>query len=72
MMKINNKWVNRKGSVKPISVTIKIRQGRKAATLITGFESYFLKAEEIAEELRKLCASSTSSMFITYNECYRY
>ncbi|KAK7676959.1 hypothetical protein QCA50_020077 [Cerrena zonata] len=52
--------VRKKGPVKPISVIVKLRQGRKAATLITGFESYFLKAEEIAEELRKLCASSTA------------
>ena len=37
-----------------------MRQGRKAATLLTGFEQYLLNAEEIAEELRKLCASSTS------------
>lgn len=53
----------RKGAVKPISVGVKLRQGRKAATLITGFESYFLKADELAEELRKLCASSTSGTY---------
>ena len=50
----------RKGQAKPISVVVKMRQGRKAATLLTGFEQYLLNAEEIAEELRKLCASSTS------------
>lgn len=46
--------------MKPISVVVKVRQGRKAATLVTGFEPFFLKADELAEELRKLCASSTS------------
>lgn len=38
----------------------KIRQGRKACTLITGFEPYFLAADDLAEELRQKCASSTS------------
>ena len=46
--------------MKPISVVVKLRQGRKAATLVTGFEQYLLKADDLAEELRKLCASSTS------------
>ena len=62
--------VKRKGAVKPIQVTIKLRQGRKAATLITGFESYFLKADELAEELRKLCASSTSGKFNSFHEIF--
>ncbi|KAH9887063.1 eukaryotic translation initiation factor SUI1 family protein [Cubamyces lactineus] len=52
--------VRKKGELKPISVVVKIRQGRKACTLITGFEPYGLQAEELAEELRKMCASSTS------------
>jgi len=30
------------------------------ATLITGFEPYLLEADELAEELRKTCASATS------------
>ena len=38
----------------------KVRQGRKACTLITGFEPYFLIADALAEELRQKCASSTS------------
>ncbi|KAH8101298.1 eukaryotic translation initiation factor SUI1 family protein [Cristinia sonorae] len=53
--------VTKKGAVKPISVVVKVRQGRKAATLVTGFESFFLKADYLAEELRKVCAGSTSS-----------
>lgn len=53
----------RKGAVKPISVTVKIRQGRKACTLITGFEGYGLDADDLAEELRKVCASSTAGAY---------
>jgi len=60
-MKIEgNDAVTKKGPAKPISITVKVRQGRKAATLVTGFEPYFLNAEGLAEELRKVCASSTS------------
>ncbi|KDQ23800.1 hypothetical protein PLEOSDRAFT_1079102 [Pleurotus ostreatus PC15] len=44
----------KKGALKPISVAVKIRQGRKAATLITGFEPFLLVAEDLADELRKL------------------
>ena len=51
---------NRKGELKPISVVIKVRQGRKACTLLTGFEPFGLQADDLAEELRKTCASSTS------------
>ena len=46
--------------MKPISVIVKIRQGRKACTLLTGFELFGLQADDLAEELRKTCASSTS------------
>nr|VWO97766.1 N/A [Ganoderma boninense] len=52
--------VRKKGELKPISVVIKVRQGRKACTLITGYETFGLQADELAEELRKSCASSTS------------
>jgi len=52
--------VTKKGPVKPIKITVKVRQGRKAATLITGFEPYFLNAEDLADDLRKICASSTA------------
>jgi hypothetical protein len=51
---------NRKGSLKPISVIVKIRQGRKASTLVTNFEPYLLTADFLAEELRRICASATS------------
>ncbi|KAF9784781.1 hypothetical protein BJ322DRAFT_1109491 [Thelephora terrestris] len=49
----------RKGELKPIYVIAKTRKGR-AATCITGFENFQIKAEDLAEDLRKACASSTS------------
>ncbi|KAF9007008.1 hypothetical protein BDQ17DRAFT_1423096 [Cyathus striatus] len=53
--------VCKKGSLKPIQVVTKIRQGRKASTLITGFEPFLVvEAEEMAEDLRKVCAGATS------------
>ncbi|KAI0084693.1 eukaryotic translation initiation factor SUI1 family protein [Irpex rosettiformis] len=55
-----NEPVRKKGEMVPISVVQKMRQGRKAVTLITGFEPFGLDAEELAEELRKLCSSSTT------------
>ncbi|KAG8812036.1 hypothetical protein FRC17_002222 [Serendipita sp. 399] len=50
----------RKGKLSPISVVIKTRQGRRAVTLITNFEPFFLVADQLSEELRKLCAAQTS------------
>lgn len=44
-------------------MTTKVRQGRKACTLVSGFEPYNLSAEYLAEELRKICASSTSGVY---------
>ena len=52
--------VYRKGKLNPISIAIKIRQGRKAVTLITGFEPFSVNADDLGEELRKLCAAQTS------------
>ncbi|PSS30878.1 hypothetical protein PHLCEN_2v2605 [Hermanssonia centrifuga] len=52
--------VRKKGQLKPISITVKMRQGRKAATLITGLEVYGIEPDDLADELRKACASSTS------------
>lgn len=51
----------RKGGISPVQVVMKIRQGRKASTLITGFEPFLvIDAEEMAEDLRKACAGATS------------
>ncbi|KAK7055104.1 eukaryotic translation initiation factor SUI1 family protein [Favolaschia claudopus] len=53
--------VVKKGLLKPIQVVTKMRQGRKACTLITGFEPFVvISADELAEDLRKLCAGATS------------
>ncbi|CAA7262134.1 unnamed protein product [Cyclocybe aegerita] len=53
--------VTKKGSLSPIQVATKLRQGRKAATLITGFEPFLvIDADEMAEDLRKTCAGATS------------
>ncbi|KAN0141791.1 hypothetical protein V8E53_000253 [Lactarius tabidus] len=54
--------ITKKGALRPISVTSRVRQGRrgKACTHITGFEPYQLSAETLADALRVRCASSTS------------
>ncbi|KAA1466797.1 hypothetical protein DENSPDRAFT_890609 [Dentipellis sp. KUC8613] len=52
--------VTKKGQLHPISVVVKIRQGRKACTLITGFEPFLLSPTTIADALRARCASSTA------------
>lgn len=52
---------------------MKVRQGRKASTLISGFEPFLVvNAEEMAEELRKVCAGATSGTFtlIFISLCY--
>jgi len=49
----------RKGKLKQISVIVKARQGRRATTCVIGFESFQVEADDLAEELRKVCASST-------------
>ncbi|KAI6004953.1 hypothetical protein EDC04DRAFT_2882850 [Pisolithus marmoratus] len=46
----------RKRQLKPISVVVKTRQGRRANMLISGFEPFLLEAEVMAEELRRICA----------------
>ncbi|THH08838.1 hypothetical protein EW145_g2443 [Phellinidium pouzarii] len=50
----------KKGKLAPISVIVKLRQGRKACTLITNFEPFLLAADALADELRRTCASSTA------------
>ncbi|KAF9040071.1 eukaryotic translation initiation factor SUI1 family protein [Panaeolus papilionaceus] len=57
----NHETVTKKGALSPIQVTMKMRQGRKACTLITGFEPFqVFPAEDMAEDLRKACAGATS------------
>jgi translation initiation factor 2D len=62
--------MDRKGELSPISVVVKARQGRKSNTLVTGFEPFFLEAEEMADELKRLCAASTSGMCSTTFACF--
>jgi translation initiation factor 2D len=50
----------KKGTLRPITVAAKTRQGRKVCTFITGFEQYHLSGDALAEALRVRCASSTS------------
>ncbi|KAJ3212823.1 Eukaryotic translation initiation factor 2D [Dinochytrium kinnereticum] len=52
--------VIRKGTPKPINITVEIRQGRKTVTRITGVETYGIDPEILASELKVLCASSTT------------
>ncbi|KAI0052419.1 hypothetical protein FA95DRAFT_1601793 [Auriscalpium vulgare] len=52
--------VIRKGRLQPVAVAVKLRQGRKACTLVTGFEAFFVDADALAEGLRARCASATS------------
>ncbi|KAG6837743.1 hypothetical protein H0H93_001669 [Arthromyces matolae] len=53
--------VRKKGELKPIQIVMKVRQGRKLCTLISGFEPFLVvNAEDMAEDLRKSCAGSTS------------
>jgi translation initiation factor 1 (eIF-1/SUI1) len=58
----------RKGQLKPISIVVKLRQGRKACTLITGHESFLLSSNAIADVLRSRCASATSGKYLTYGD----
>jgi translation initiation factor 2D len=52
---------HRKGPLQPVSMSVKTRQGRKTVTLISGLETFGVDIDDFAEELRKLCAGSTSS-----------
>jgi translation initiation factor 2D len=51
----------RKGALQPITLGIKLRQGRKTVTVISGLEGFGIDIDDFAEELRKLCAGSASS-----------
>jgi len=57
-MRLNE--VHRKGSLSQVSVVAKMRQGKRPVTLLTNFEPYGLDAQLLADELRPLCAGSTS------------
>lgn len=56
----------KKGTLRPITVASKARQGRKVCTFITGFEQYHLSGDALAEALRVRCASSTSGTYCPF------
>ncbi|KAM6493188.1 eukaryotic translation initiation factor SUI1 family protein [Amanita muscaria] len=57
----NGETSQKKGTLKPIQVVTKVRQGRKASTYVTGFEPFVtVGPETMADELRRICASATS------------
>ena len=43
-----------------IKITLETRTGNKTATKVSGLEPYFIHATNLADELQKACASSTS------------
>lgn len=53
--------MTRKGGMQPIALAVKTRQGRKVVTVITGLETYGIKVDEFAEDLKRICAGSASS-----------
>jgi translation initiation factor 2D len=56
----------KKGSLRPVIVAAKTRQGRKVCTFVTGFEQYRLSGDALAEALRVRCASSTSGTYCLF------
>jgi translation initiation factor 2D len=52
--------IGRKGKPPKIHVILEKRQGRKTVTRFWGLEAFFIKPNELAEELRNTCATSAS------------
>ncbi len=50
----------KKGMLQPIKIAVKTRQGKKMVTLITGMETFGVDPDEMAEELKKICAGSAT------------
>ncbi|KAF2084404.1 hypothetical protein K490DRAFT_68868 [Saccharata proteae CBS 121410] len=48
------------GSAPKVTITLETRTGNKMVTKTSGVEAYGIRAETLADELRKACASSTS------------
>lgn len=55
----------KKGALNPINMVVKTRQGRKQVTLVSGLEGFGVDPDDFAEELRRLCAGSTSVQPLT-------
>ncbi|KAH8835421.1 eukaryotic translation initiation factor SUI1 family protein [Flagelloscypha sp. PMI_526] len=53
--------LRKKGTINPIEIGVKMKQGNKAVTTIHGFEPFLVvEPNTLADNLRKLCAGSTS------------
>ncbi|KAK6909750.1 translation initiation factor 2D [Kwoniella mangroviensis CBS 10435] len=52
--------VIKKGTLQPITMTVKTRQGRKTVTHVYGLETFNIDPDGFAEEMRKVCAGSAS------------
>lgn len=48
------------GTPPRIHITLETRSGNKTVTKVSGLESYYINARPLADELRKVCAGSTS------------
>ncbi|KAL1411375.1 hypothetical protein Q8F55_002331 [Vanrija albida] len=57
--------VVKKGTLNPIIMSVKTRQGRKQVTLISGLESFGVDIDDFADELRRVCAGSASVQPLT-------
>ncbi|KAI8622386.1 hypothetical protein BC830DRAFT_1089720 [Chytriomyces sp. MP71] len=53
--------VVRKGTLKPLSILVEKRQGRKTVTRILNVEAYFIDPDQLANDLRIPCAASTAA-----------
>lgn len=50
----------RSGIIPKIEIILETRGGNKTATRVHGLEDYHIRAQPLADELRKTCAGSTS------------
>lgn len=48
------------GPAPKIHITLETRSGNKTVTKVSGLEAYYINARPLADELRKVCAGSTS------------
>lgn len=50
----------RAGAAPKIKVTLETRSGNKTVTKVSGVEAYYIPPQSLADELRKMCAGSSS------------
>ncbi|KAF2861260.1 hypothetical protein K470DRAFT_270105 [Piedraia hortae CBS 480.64] len=56
----SDKAIIRNGPPPQINIVMEKRGGNRKATRVSGLENYFISPKDFADELRKLCAGSTS------------